>query len=370
MQFGKFTLVIFGLVPLSVLVSAEPNDFHPVLVNEVDGILTIIAVSTQSNYERIHTWKGEIESVSKTSYHGPLAEREFHDYRPDDKINPTEIEVIGKVKKKFILDMESNYLFMQFTPMAQTLLKDIETGISYDSAFSRSPWAIILTPEYGIECSAYTKSSDGKVKRRKVLRSPVPSASDLKRKSFSIGDPRVYLEGQIGIPIWDFMQETKEFISKNGLEVDGRPAIVVEQRSNNDGVDYCVHIHTYTPDKQPLGDAITMVFSGSQDFYMTSKKTQDAKGVIETETTFEYIIIDGIYVPSRIYTVNYTNGSKYREETTIIKNMQINLPIPENSFTYENCGARDGDLIEDKSLNKKFIYKESGNHEEILADDK
>lgn len=370
MHFRKIALVAFSSLVFSALAFADLNDFQPVEINDVNDLLTLIAVSTQSNYERIHTWKGEIEAVSKTLYHGALAEREFHNYRPNDKKEPAAIEVIGKVKRKFIINMESNSLFIEFTPRARTLLKDIETGISYDSAFTRSPRAIILTPEYGIECSAYTKSSDGKVKRRKILKSPVPSTADLKRKSFSIGDPRAYLEGEIGVPIWDFMQGTKEFISKNGLEVNGKPAIVVEQRSSNDCVDYCVHIHRHTPDKQPLGDVMTMIFSGSQNFCMTSKKIQDAKGVIETETIFEYIVVDNIYVPSRIYTVNYENGSKYREETTIIKNMQINLPIPENSFTYENCGARDGDLIEDKSLNKKFIYKESGNHVEILADDK
>ena len=311
MKFEKLVLVIFALFFFSASASGAPNDFQPVEVNDINHIFTTIAASTQSNYQRINTWEGEIEA--------------------------------GKTKRKFTIDMKSNSLFIRFTPMTPTP--------------TTSPRAIILTPDYGIECSAYTKDSDGKVKQNLVVKSPTSGTADMMYKKLTLGDPRIYLEGNMGAPIWDFMQKTKEFISKNGLEVNGKPAIRIEQRSNGDYVDYCIHIHRHTPDNQPLGTVMTMTFSGDKSFYMTSRKIQDANGVLETETASEYTVVDGIIIPSRIYTVQYAEGEKHREDTIVIMNTRVNQSIPEGSFTYENLGLKDGDKFIDKILNKEYRYE-------------
>ncbi|MGR3301917.1 MAG: hypothetical protein ACUZ8I_05375 [Candidatus Scalindua sp.] len=359
MKSKKIKLVIVSLLVFAASTSGGSKDFHTVSDEDASDVLRMIAACIKSNYERINTWEGEIEYTSNWWYYGVSAEKEFRKHLKGREAAPEGIKKTGIGKRNFLIDSKKDTLLIRYIPVGQMSIMDIKSSLSYESTLSalhRPERSVLTTPEYQIECKPLGYRGNEVVRRWGIKR---PNSSSF-MMILGTQDPRVLLKG-IGRPVWSWLESLAQ-----GESVWGDTATVkLEERVHGDGfVDYRIEI-SYTVGGT-TAQVYHILFSGKDNFHMTLHETKDKDGNIIGKETRKFILKEGIYLPSRVTETEWDvkSGKKIEEKTGVFKNMRLNQSIPEGSFTYKNCGLKDGDLLEDKILNKRFKYKENGNHEE------
>ena len=116
---------------------------------------------------------------------------------------------------------------------------------------------------------------------------------------------------------------------------------------------------------------MVQTFSTQAGYNMISWKMITADGgKLMQQESIEYQKINDVYVPIR----STKNSYDYRDFTLrstiegVFRNVRINEAISAETFTYKNLGLEDGDIIEDRIINKKFIYQK-GELAETTKDD-
>jgi hypothetical protein len=351
MKSENITLLIISLLLFTSFADGEPNDFKPVSSNDVNYVLNMLAAHIQDNYDRINTWEGEIEYTYHKWYRDNSAEIEFRDHVQSNEQAPGEFEKTANGKKGFVIDSKKDNISIHYIPIGQMSLLDTKTNRSFESDADRREETVIVTPNYLMECGPYRYDYKGNKKelvQRIGIKRPVPSNPMMTWEE----DPRVTLKSR-GLPIWIQL----ESLIKKGLKQGGF-SIKLEKRADNGFVEYRLE-EPVVADGNAFG-LMRMIFPGNKGFIITEYEYTDTNGNIQAKQTIDFTLIDGIYLPSLRHTLQYDeNGRIQTDKTEIFKNIRVNKTIPEDSFTYENAGLKNGDFVKDEITNKKYEYRDA-----------
>ncbi len=353
-----FTVALITLMSITVIEGSENsigNNFQPVPSGQISGILNMISAKAHNNYERIKTWQGKIDANVTIMYQGTEAEKVFKNKIDDKGETPKKIKKQRESTVEFAANFENSSFYskkfhrkgVQYTdPNSGKLLKT-ESIVGHNVS--------IGTAEYKISCHANAISGDNivsraAIKKERVSQEDCPSCGD------DIFDPRSFLlEGQ---PLWEFFPLMLQYIQKHGdYSIDGH-SLHLEERRDGTITEYRIEIPGAVSPGQYL--IKTMVFSSEEDFNVTLVETKKADGKLFQKKTWDYKVIDGIYLPKKTTKQNFTgdNAELSYERECIFSNFKLNQTIPEHTFTYKNLGLENGDKFIDKILDKEYIYQD------------
>ena len=136
--------------------------------------------------------------------------------------------------------------------------------------------------------------------------------------------------------------------------VDSAFEIVLEKKQTGQDIFYRVQLSM--PElNQPFE---IFVLEGEKAFNPTYIELRNDSGQIISITTREFIEIEGIFLPSKEHLIQFGNdGCLQREARTILSDMQVNKPLPEETFSLNNLGLQDGDEFKDEIQGKKYTVK-------------
>ena len=292
------TLIIScGLVNAEDKLNRTSGKFYPVDANEIPKILNMISDAAQDNYRGISTWEGEVESELDYIYEGEAAERIFKSSTHNIGETPRAIINSAETIVKFSLDAEKSCIYVHNYSDKPIKYMDLDTGRDLGAKGIPGEAKSILTKEYYIKYRA-DRMRNGVVTSRKAIKKNIKDCPEC--QTSPVFDPRESFNA--GEPVWKTLQHVSEHIKKKGeWKIDGHNFRAEE---NNDG--NVVHYRIIIPGK--ISDAIvfsTMVFSGDKGFNITLFEATDINGRIFQKATWDYDLIQGIYLPKETTNENY-----------------------------------------------------------------
>jgi hypothetical protein len=355
-------LALFGLAKAEALANNMGAKFTPVEANEIPEILTMISNRTQSNYDRIESWQGELKIVSDYVYEGDRAKEVFtEDIRASGQA-PKRLLEHRETNIEFSLDVEEELLYAKYYSDSPKPLQyiNLENRRHFEAKVILATRAAILAPEYQIDCMVDT-TEDGVVKGREGVKQARPeTSSTCARNMHPVYDPRASFK-PFGNQIWELSPGLVEAIKKRGkYSVDEYDLKVEERRSGN-----ITEYRIILPSKGGSPESYQyfffgMTFSSDKGFNIVSLQETDQNGILLRNRAWDYELIDGVYVPIKTtqQDFNWPNGTVRHETVVTFKNQKVNGPIPDVTFTYRNLGLKNGDKFIDKILDKEYIYQD------------
>ncbi|HEW78789.1 MAG TPA: hypothetical protein ENH34_02325 [Phycisphaerales bacterium] len=331
------------------------SEFRSVAFDKIPQILTMISDKVRSNYERIKTWQGELSVVTDYIYEGSAAERVF-------KTNTTSVgnvpKIVGEHREtiiEFSLDAEKDFLYANYRPIKPLQYMDLESGRELGAKGILGRRRAIITPEYQLHCTGDTMR-DGVVMSRKAvkkIREKEPTCTDTTTPVF---DPRKSFEA--GGPIWGTLSRVLQHIDLQGEYSVDKYDLKMEKRTDGNTTEYRIVL----PGKITATDYlfVTMIFSGEKGFNVTSFEVTDPNGRLLQKATWDYALVDSIYLPSKTTEQHFEreNGQLRYDRISTFRNLWVNQPMPAETFTYKNLGLKNGDKFIDKILGEEYIYQD------------
>lgn len=329
------------------------SEFHPLSYDQIPNILIMISDKTQSNYDRIKTWQGEIDVIVDAIYEGTKAKRILENKRSCAEKNAEVVREHRRSKIEFVADCNENFFYAKKCRINPRKYIDVETGTIL--CIRSVPWYNISigTPEYQIRCIPDGKRGDSITSRKAVKKATQESCASFGSDVF---DPRSFL-----IPGWRFWEtfpRVLQYIKEHGeFSVDGHP-LKVEECIDGTITKYRVQLPGWVNTEQYL--FITMIFSGEKGFNITSLETTRSDGKLFNKMTWDYDLIDGVYLPNKTTKQDFTgdNAKLTYDRTSFFKNSRINHTIPAEKFTYKNLSLENGDKFIDKTLGKEYTFQD------------
>ncbi|MBN2267134.1 MAG: hypothetical protein JW725_02215 [Candidatus Babeliaceae bacterium] len=330
------------------------NEFHPVEPNQIPEILTMISEKIRGNYERIETWQGEADIIFERIFEGERAERIFNTYVDNAGKTPKILKRHQEHKIKFAIDMEKDLLCVNSYRDKPSKYTDFETGKVLGT--KSKPWyeTSIVTPEYYLHLRPHAFQKDVVI-RHMASKEANEKNSTCNRPPFF--DPREnFLRG---MPIWEIFRLLTQYIYKHGeWNVDGH-TLKVEKCTDANNTKYRIIQPTIVSPGNYIFLAKT--FSSEVGFNMILEENTNQEGRLLNKVILDYELVNGIYLPSKTTEQNYEreNGGLSYEAKHTFKNQKVNMPIPEETFTYKNLGLKNGDIFEDKIEGKEYKYQDA-----------
>ena len=343
-DYKKNPLIVLVIVfALSYISQASGTEYREVDPNEIPGKLAELASVTKANYEKIKTWKGKITvHYVWVSRGGVAAEdlKEFAGVEPAEE--PNELHDIADYTIEFKIDLEKDRFFSYSDRPEAMIYWNPENDTTYKSLSGPSQDIEIVTQEYQICISPFRMTKDHVVLERIARKErPIPTARSDPRKVFKIGKP-----------IWLAFSQLSQSLQMTGIETFG---VVLKEKTEGGNVTYRLEVSD-PGKKQPFH---ILVLSGEAGFNPTYIESRE-DGLVLTRKTLEFTEIEGIYLPSKWNVSQYypSDGGLMREVVRTIDNMQINVPIPDSTFS-ERSYLREGEKLIDHTNNKKeFIFED------------
>ena len=351
--YAVILLVSFGFISAESVANNTATEFSAVSPNDIPDILTMISEKTHSNYERIKTWQGEIDATVDAICEGLAAKRILQNKRSCAGKNAEVVREHRRSKIEFVADCEQNFFYAKKYSQNPRQYIDVETGrilcVRSNPGYNIS----IGTPEYQINCRPDSKRGDSIATRKAIKKAAERNCASC---SSDVFDPREFFLA-IG-PLWETFPRMIKIINEHGeYGIDGY-TLKVEKRTQEDVMEYRIQI----PGKVSLGQYlfITMVFSSEKGFNIISLETTRTDGKLFQKKTWDYEMINGVYLLSRTTTQNFTGeyAKLSYDKERVFRNSRINQPIPEEAFTYKNLGLQNGDKFIDKILGKEYTYQD------------
>lgn len=351
----KFYIII--LLTLFNIASAEGSennpgsDFNSVPPHEIPNVLTLILDKTKSNYDSIQTWQGMVDFTVDIIYKGPAAERVFNENTDGNGDIP---KIVMKHKEgniQFAVDAEKGLVYENLSRPEPVQYIDLETGRNLIAKTSL-PWYTIsiITPEHFTQSFPVRYSGNSIVSRMATKEEPNDCPTCIMSGVF---DPRSHLGSK------KLVEQTLSFIiqkiQEDGKFTVGEYDLELEKHQREGNTQYRILIPLKNPETYGFA---TMVFSVEKGYNITLYEITIQNQLLQ-KISWVYSLVDGIYLPTKTEKQNFnqqTGELNYREEF-IFKNSLINLPIPEDTFTYKNLVLKDDDKFIDKILDKEYIYK-------------
>jgi hypothetical protein len=331
--------------------------------DEIPAILQLIGAQIKDNYERISTWSGEINAKITWVWSGANSE-EFFQYT-NAKGNPPRA-MMQKVEEKkiFAVDAKKNLVYLKETRNKNEYF-DYSTGINLGRKHSYLHSSVsIARPDYIVTVSpqSFEKGTDRILHCRAVKKLSEKEQQTRWYKYKDIWDPRrAFFPGADFT--WDVLDVLANKVERFGkIEFDGYK-LKIEEITKDDDIQYTIVEPTIVnmERSKPQDYAIlTKVFSSQCGFNMTSWQAADGSGRVFQKYTWEYQLVNGIYVPKRTVMQFYDpNGVMTTEHDFTYENNKVNQEIPPETFEISNLKLKEGDIFKDEIENKEYRYKAS-----------
>ncbi|MDD5065349.1 MAG: hypothetical protein PHQ35_11400, partial [Phycisphaerae bacterium] len=342
----------------------EPNQAVRIIPDEeVPAILELIANAIRGNYEQIKTWSGEINKKITWVHTGSLAEDLFRNATNAKGEAPKAILQKAEDKITFAVDANKSLVYVDTLRDKPSNYFNYNTGDNVGNSGPIPIWStIIATPDCLLKGDAYSfeKGTGGVLhKRAEKKSSKREPQGDLYEGRY---DPRKAFFAEAGVT-WNTLESLIKKINKYGkIEFDGY-RFKIEEHKKGDNIEYkiiepaVVNIERSRPEHYAI---LTMVFSSRDGFNMTYWDAATGSGVVFQKHTWEYELVDGIYLPRRrIIKIYDPNGTVTDEYDSTYKNNKVNQEISPETFTYKNLGLKDGDKFVDKIAGKEYKFQDA-----------
>ncbi len=351
-------LIVFSLIYPAT--GAEVTEFQKVEQNKVPDELNMLVSVTKSNYEKIKTWQGRISSESTLIYRGKNAAEMVKDQAGVTIQEPNELASTGKGVTEFKIDLEKNLLFRKQNRPNPTEYIDLDTGFTCSSLDKSYQSLIITANDYEIDSSPYTMKKDGTVLTWLAEKRPHNHAAQTET-DFGESDPRHCFS--IGLPPWVLLSRMSEGVRLYNQDPNGADgnmpnkafrSVTVEKTQTEKGAVYQVQAEQGSYE-------FKYVFEEKNGFNPTHIEVKKGKGIKISEITTDWVEIQGIFMPKeeQIMQFDDNDGRLRRLKKRIFSDMQVNMALPENTFSIKNLGLKNGDKFVDKIAQKEYKYQDA-----------
>ena len=348
-----FILVLFILSITAIAASDNTgNNFQPVSSGQISSIFNMLSDKAHTNYAQIKSWQGNIDAAASIVYQGTEAERVFKERIDSEGKAPPKIKEQRESTVEFSANFETASFYADKYHREPLLYIDPNSGEVLKSLAVEGHTISVGTPDYKIISAVSAKKGDSleytAIKEERISKEDCMSCGD------DIFDPRKIWD--TGRPPWETFPLVIQFIEKHGeFSIDGY-SLRVEERKDGAKTEYRIEI----PGMVSPGEYLfqTMVFSSDNDFNVTSIETRKSDGKPFQKKSWEYKIMDGIYLPQKTTMENYRgeNAELVYQSESMFSNQKINQLIPEETFNISNLKLKDGDIFIDKIENKTYRY--------------
>jgi hypothetical protein len=343
----KCILVILSVVIISSLNAAKGDDTDYKIIdsNEVPGVLSMLASATQANYEKIKTWQGRIADVSITTVRGEKAGELLKKASKDIDSNnlPDEIQVIHNNRTEYKIDVANNHFFSSSDRIEPPAYLNPKNGKIYPLDWGPGERIFLVTSKHEIEITPLSwRKKDNAVTSRIAMKRPPESTA--------LTDPRNVFHISYKT-LWLTLSQLAQHLQMPNIEKLG---IVIKEKSVGGHIIYRIEIS----DPGAVHPSQIFVLSGEAGFNRTYIENWYDKDSLMSETTTEFIKLDGIFLPKKWeMSQYYRDGGLMRQEDCTIEHQQINIPIPDSKFS-ELTYLHDGDKFRDKIAYKEYTYQD------------
>lgn len=329
--------------------------------DEMPIVLDLIANQMRDNYERIITWSGEIDVKINSLITGDTAEVIFE--KVTDANGEPPVAILQKVEEKtvFVIDANKNYVYIDnFREKPGKYFHYIDGRDLGNKGASPYRSTLIARPDFFIEAKPKRFDiKDNTIIQRKAVKRP---SRQEPATGFYVGifsDPRrIYVPG--GGYTWNHLGILKKKINRYGkIEFDGY-SLQMEEHIKGNVIEYkiiepsVVSLERSDPNHYVI---ITKIFSSQCGFNMTYWEAATGSGMVFQKITWEYELINGVYLPKRVVQKDYrSNGEVGYEKGCTYTNSKLNQKIPSETFEYTNLKLKDGDIFIDEILKKEYRY--------------
>jgi hypothetical protein len=356
--FGVLAIVVtLGLLHRAI--GDDAVKFQRVDPNKVPDELAMLADATRANYEKIKTLQGKVSFESMIIYRGAYAADLLKRHAGITVKEPNELAQRADGTTEFKVDLGKN-LFLKYMNRPKPMEHiDLDKGIAYPSLEGPYEMTKIIEDKYEIESSPYTREKDGTILSRKAEKRLRQQPGIITDDS----DPRIGFN--IGRPVWELLSKLSDGLrSYNKGDINSFYNVVLEKEQTAKGVIY--HMQLTNPGASQPFEKFTL--DGEKGFNPTYIEVKNDKGITISEITTNFNEIGGIFLPSERHVLQYDgdDGHLRRQAKSTFSNMQVNIALPENTFSLNNLGLKNGDKFIDEIANKEFEYKD-GKLVELVA---
>ncbi len=356
-----FMILGFAYQALAV---EEPNQtIRIVPEEEMPIILELIANDIRQNYERIKIWSGEIEKKMTWVHTGSLAEDIFKNAKDTKGEVPEAILQNSEDKITFAVDANNNFVYVDTLRDKPSKYFNYNTGAYVGNSGPSPIWStVIAKPDFLLKADAHSfEKGTGRLLNKRVgKKSSEREQQTGWYKYKDVYDPRRSFFPGAGFT-WEDLDWSIKRLNKFGkIEFDGYK-FQMEERMKVDTIEYkiispsVVNMERSKPEHYAI---LTMIFSSQCGFNMIYWEAATGSGMVFQKYTWEYELIDGVYLPKRTIIKLYgSKGEVTTEKDLTYTNNKVNQKIPTDTFEYTNLNLKEGDIFIDEILNKDYRYK-------------
>jgi RNA polymerase sigma factor (sigma-70 family) len=339
-------------------------------------ILDLIEERTRTNLERIRTWKGTYSYKLGQLLSGPHLPIAFKDGIPMQNLAALMLEFDGRVD--FAIDMENGATYRDKRTTAMTFIKpdtrevvDVRGPAAWDfRSIVTNKQIIIFPPDeqvtYGY-LQHLPEARNKRLARRYDRTASNPRARDVIEQHLGshygeVLDPRAFFSTDAGKPTWSLLERLAGALRAdhdNKIRRALEDHFSLAQADGPDGRWYC-HQQWFG-----TGNGSSMWYTAfwkpgagyNPVGYVVTFDRPDGK--VSTKAEWEWTVIDGVHVPSRIKEVGYENpnGTPSRERESSLSHCVLNRALDPHQFDYAGLAMADGDLVIDEAKRVGYIIR-------------
>ncbi len=327
--------------------------------------LDFLAAQAKANYERIRTWKGTYSYKAGERLSGAQVPPHFKNGLPVQ--NPGPLMQVFDVRMDFAIDMASGSVYRDNRYRSMTFHKpdtnevvDIpNVGVIDTRSIVTRDRYIYFWPDQQATYAYLDHLPEARNKR-------MARRGNMRRMGSHFGDmmdPRAFFTFDTGNKTWANLELIAGALRGKNGEKNRRMAeerFSLAQADGPDGRWYC-HQQWFGAGKGSSMWA-TAFWSPRAGFNPVGYVTADEKpdGKVSTRVEWEWTVIDGIHVPSRIKEEGYEvpGGPPSRERESKLSDCILNRPLDPHQFDHAGLGLADGDLIVDEVERVGYIIKD------------
>lgn len=299
---------------------------------EISIVLRLIANDIRENYERIGTWSGEIDIKITWLWTGAEAED------ISAKLTGAQGQLLATVlqraeeKTAFAVGADKNLIYVENFREKRCKFLDPVNGrdlgiMSWPHNSGSCGYTVIARPDFLLKAEPYSfEKGTGRI----IGRRAVKKASERDQQTGLYGYEDVWDPRRVFFPgaefTWDNLENLAKHIDRFGkMEFDGY-RLKIEKHQKGDITEYkimqpgVVSLERDSPDDYAI---ITRVFSDEYGLNMKYWKVASGSGQILQEFSWEYELVNGVYLPKKVVEKHYgANGDVTREKTAHILTMK------------------------------------------------
>ncbi len=342
----KYISIILSFVMICGLnCPAKENDANFIIVepNEIPGILTMIASAIESNFEKIKTWQGNISEISVTSVRGNLAGELFKKASNDIDPNnlPDKIQVIHNNRIEYKIDVAKDRFFSLSDRTEPPAYLNPKNGKIYPLDWGPGERIFLVTSYYQTEITPASWRAKDNVISSRIAMKQLPGGVHIidPRKVFYFGEKT----------LWRSLRNILQNLQTPDIEHYG---VVIKKKSPDN--DTAFRLELSDSRNKILG---MYIFSREVGFNQTYFETYFDDGSLRSKETIEFVKIQNVYLTKKWEgLVYFKDGGLDWQENCTIENQQINISIPDTTFS-ELVYLHNGDKLKDKIAGKEYKYE-------------